>query len=111
MNIRRILIFSLILSFALTTVSCRSMKIKHNRKKDAREIQKKKRQREKEAQAKYQSKVEYHASTQTPETRKRMKRQFNESQRYHGHKKEFFLKRWWKKVFGPSKRRTSPGLG
>ena len=110
MNIRRILIFSLILSFAFTTVSCRSMRIKHKRKKDAREIQKKKRQREDEYQAKYMAKVEYQSKIQTPETRKRMKKQFEKSQRYHGHK-DFFLKRWWKSIFGPKRRTSSPGLG
>ncbi len=87
------------------------MRIKHKRRKDAREIEKKKRQREKEAQAKYQAKVEYQANIQTPETRKRMKRQFKKSERYHSHRKEFFLKRWWKSIFGPKKRKTSPGLG
>ncbi len=87
------------------------MRIKHKRNRDAREIEKKQRQKDNEAQAKYQAKVEYQSNIQTAETRKRMKKQFNKSQRYHSHKKEFFVKRWWKGVFGPKKRRTSPGLG
>lgn len=87
------------------------MIIKHKRKKDAREIERNKREKEKEAQAKYQAKVEYQSNIQSAETKRRMKRQFKKSERYHSHRKEFFLKRWWKSIFGTSKRKTSPGLG
>jgi len=85
------------------------MRIKHKRRKDAREIEKDKRRKEKEAQAKYQKKIEYQASIQTPETKKRMKAQFKKSERYQSHRKEFFLKRWWKSIFGGKKRTRKSG--
>jgi len=108
MNFRKLIVFTLLLSFAFSFVGCRSMVIKHKRRKDAREIERKKRKKEKEAQAKYRAKVEYQASIQTPETRRRMKKQFKKSERYHSHRKEFFLKRWWKSLFG-KKRTRKPG--
>ena len=111
MNFRKFIVFSLIFTLALGSISCRSMRIKHKRRRDAREMEKERKRKEKEATAKYQEKIEYQASIQTPETRKRMKAQFKKSERYHSHKKEFFLKRWWKSIFGPKRRTTSPGNG
>ncbi|OYT10969.1 MAG: hypothetical protein B6I18_06295 [Bacteroidetes bacterium 4572_112] len=108
MNFRRLIIFSLIFTLALGSISCRRMIIKHKRRKDAREMEKERKRKEKEATAKYQDKIKYQASIQTPETRKRMEAQYKKSERYHSHKKEFFLKRWWKSIFGPKRRTGSP---
>ena len=107
MNIRRFLVFALILSFSLGNVSCRKWRIKRKRKRDAREIEKKKREREAEAQAKYEEQVKRHADVQSPETRRRMKKQYRKADRYNNHRKEFFLKRWWRKL-GKKKQRTNP---
>jgi len=87
------------------------MRIKHKRRKDARKIERNKEQREKEAMAEYQARVERQGSIQTPETRKRMKAQFKESERYHSHRKDFFLKRWWNSLFGKKRKTGSPGQG
>ena len=111
MILRRLLIISLLFSFTFSTVGCRNMVIKHKRRKDARQIEKEKRKKEAEAQAKYEEKVAYQASIQTPETRKRMKAQYKKSEKYHSHRKEFFLKRWWNNIFGGNKRTKKRGNG
>ncbi|MCK5846083.1 MAG: hypothetical protein KAG84_01480 [Bacteroidales bacterium] len=105
MTFRKILIFSLIFSISLGTIGCRSMRIKHKRKRDARQMERQKKEKEQEAMAEYQAKVQRQSNIQTPETKKRMKAQFKKSERYQSHRKEFFLKRWWKNIFG-SKRKT-----
>ncbi len=87
------------------------MRIKHKRKRDARKIEREKEQREKEAMAEYQAKVERQGNIQTPETRKRMKTQFKKSEQYHSHRKEFFLKRWWKSLFGNKRKTGNRGQG
>jgi ABC-type multidrug transport system fused ATPase/permease subunit len=95
MNSNRIISILIILSFAFTTVSCRKWQINHKRKRDAKEIAKKQRERDNEANAKYEESIRHQASIQSPKTRREMKKRYKQADRYNNHKKEFFLKRWF----------------
>lgn len=98
----RIIAFVLILILP-TTFSCKRWKNNHKRKKDAREIARKQKERDAEAQAKYEEAIQRQASIQSPKTRREMKKRYKQADRYNNHKKEFFLKRW----FGGKKHRTT----
>ena len=107
MNIRRVFVFALLLSFTFGNVSCRKWQIKRKRKRDAREIARNKKEKEDKAQAKYQEQVRRHADIQSPKTRRRMKNQYRKADRYNNHRKEFFLKRWFRKI-GGKKKKSNP---
>ncbi len=105
MSIKRIIPFILMLSIAFSTLSCKSWRINRKRKKDAREIEKKKRERDAEANAKYEEAIKHQADIQSPKTRRAMKKRYKQADRYNNHKREFFLKRW----FTPKhKRKATP---
>lgn len=104
MNIaNKLVVFFLILSIP-ATFSCKRWVNNHKRKQDAREIARKQKERDAEAQAKYEEAIQRQASIQTPKTRREMKRRYKQADRYNNHKKEFFLKRW----FGGKKHRKTP---
>ena len=103
MSISRLIPLLLIFSLAFTSVGCKSWRYNHKRKRDAKEIERKERKQQAEAAAKYEKAMKHHASIQTPDTRRKMKRKFKQSDNYTHNKKEFFLKRW----FTPKKRRTT----
>ena len=102
MNITKIIAFLLILTLP-ASFGCRKWQIKRKRRRDAREIEHKKKEREKEAMAKYQEAIDHQVSAQTPSTKRAMKQRYKQADRYNHHKKEFFLKRW----FGGKKYRKS----
>ncbi len=95
MNITRIIAFLLILSLP-ASFGCRKWQIKHKRKRDAREIERKKKEREKEAIAKYQEAIKHQASIQSPSTKRAMKQRYKQADRHNNNRKEFFLKRWFR---------------
>lgn len=65
--------------------------------KSQKALAKKKKQREKEAAKATKALLKQHMKDQSPETRKRMKQDAREAQRNNEHKREFFLKRWFRK--------------
>ncbi len=103
MNISRLIAFILILSLP-ASFGCRKWQIKRKRRRDAREIAHKKKEREEEAMAKYQEAIEHQASIQSPSTKRAMKQRYKQADRYNNHRKEFFLKRWFRG--GKSKKAT-----
>ncbi len=93
-------ILLLIFSVSFVTGGCRSYKKmvnEHKRNRDMRKMAKEQRKKEKEAQQAYQDAVKHHAQNQTRKTRKEMKRNYRKSERLRTGKKEFFLKRWFKR--------------
>lgn len=98
----RIIAFILILCLP-ATFSCKRWQNNHKRKQDAREIARKQKERDAEAQAKYEEAIQRQASIQSPKTRREMKKRYKQADRYNNHKKEFFLKRW----FGGKKHRST----
>ncbi len=101
-NTSRLITFILILSLPFS-FSCKRWRNNYKRKRDAREIAKKQKEKDKEAQARYEEAIQRQAAIQTPKTRREMKRRYKQADRYNHHKKEFFLKRW----FGGKKHRTT----
>jgi len=69
--------------------SCRT----NNMSKKERQISREKKKRAKDDTVLYQKALKKHMKNQTKATRKDMKRNYRESQRYNQQKKEFFLKR------------------
>jgi hypothetical protein len=65
--------------------------------KSQKALAKKKKQREKEANKATKALLKQHMKDQSPATRKRMKQDAKEAQRNNEHKREFFLKRWFRK--------------
>jgi len=106
MKFKQLILILLVLSSLLGTSSCHKWQVPHKQKRDLREREKQKEQRQKEAEEKYQDAIKQHASHQSKRTRKEMKRNYKKADRYNNHKKEFFLKRWFKG--GKKKSRTSP---
>ena len=95
MKISRILIFILILA-VVPSVGCKKWRVRQKQKKELRELKQKQREKDKEKQKKYEEAVRHQASIQDKKTRKAMKKQYRKAQRYNTHKREFFLKRWFK---------------
>src|ERR1700739_1880244 len=65
--------------------------------KQQKALAKKKKQRDKEAAKATKALLKQHMKDQSPATRKRMKQDAKEAKRNNEHKKEFFLKRWFRK--------------
>lgn len=90
----------IILAVAFSGTSCKSFKkmtINHKQKKDMRVRAKEQKKKDKEAQKAYQQAVKRNAEGQTRKTRKEMKKNYKKSERLRTGKKEFFLKRWFKR--------------
>ncbi len=96
MKSSKIIVFILLLTIP-ASFSCKRWRNTHKRKRDAREIAKKKREKDAEAEAKYEEAIQRQASIQSPKTRRAMKKRYKQADRYNNHKKEFFLKRWFKR--------------
>lgn len=94
-NGRGIIYYLVLIAIALSTIiltpSCRSKMSKRER-----EIQKEKERRRKEDTVLYQKALKKHMKNQGRETRKIMKQNAKEAQRYNEQKDEFFIKRWIK---------------
>jgi ABC-type multidrug transport system fused ATPase/permease subunit len=103
MHISRIITFMLILALPFS-FGCRKWQNNYKRNRDARELERKQREKEKETLARYEEAIKHQADIQSPKARKAMKQKYKQAYRYNHHKKEFFLKRW----FTPKKRRTVP---
>jgi pyruvate/2-oxoacid:ferredoxin oxidoreductase beta subunit len=84
-----VLIAFIAVSSVLVFSSCRT----NNMSNKERQIQKEKKRRSKDDTVLYQKALKKHMKNQTKATRKDMKRNYRESQRYNSQKKEFFLKR------------------
>lgn len=84
-----LLIVVITLSVSLIQVSCRT----NNMSNKERQIQKEKKRRAKDDTVLYQKALKKHMKNQTKATRKEMKRNYRDAQRYNQQKKEFFLKR------------------
>jgi len=104
MKPKQLLFFLLIMATALGTTSCHKWSVKHKQKRDLRQMEKKRAEQQKEADAKYQEAVKRNASHQSRSAKKSMKKNYKKADRYNNHKKEFFLKRWFK-----GKRKRSKG--
>lgn len=102
MRVKQIIIFLLVIATSMGTVSCRKWNNKRKQRRDLRQMEKKKRDQQKEAEDKYQEAVKRNASHQSKSTKKAMKKNYKQAERYNYHKKEFFLKRW----FGGKKKRS-----
>ena len=96
MNIKQFVLLLFILGTAAGTSSCHKWSVRHKQKRDMRERERQQREKEKEAEEAYQEAVKAHASHQSKRTKKEMKRNYKKAERYNYHKKEFFLKRWFK---------------
>ena len=104
MNISRVIIFVLLITL-LPAMGCKKWQVRHKQRKELRELRKKEKEKQKEKQKKYEDAVRHQASIQDKKTRKSMKKKYRKAQRYNSHRKEFFLKRWFK---GGRKHQTKP---
>ncbi len=108
MKITRILIFILALS-VLPMSGCKKWIVRHKQRKELRELKQKQREKDREKMQKYRDAVEHQASIQDKKTKKSMKKQYRKADRYNSHKREFFLKRWFKGGHKNKKRRLKKG--
>ena len=69
--------------------------LQHPVTKDQKRLAKKKKAEAKEAKKETKALLKQHMKDQTPEVRKRMKRNARRANRYDEHKREFFIKRWF----------------
>ena len=90
------LIILFIITILTTSTGCKKWVVRHQQRRDLREIERKKKEQEKEKLQKYQEAVKRHASIQDKKTRKAMKKQYRKAQRHNTNRKEFFIKRWFK---------------
>lgn len=88
--LRRITPYLLIFFLFLAAPSCRT----NNISSKERQIQREKKKRAKDDTVLYEKALKKHMKSQTKETRKEMKRNYREAQRYNQKKKEFFLKKF-----------------
>ena len=84
------------MTVAYSGTGCKRWQVRHKQRKELREIEKKRREKEKAKQQKYQEAVKHQADIQDRRTKRDMKRRYKKAERYNRHKKEFFLKRWFK---------------
>lgn len=96
----KILLLLIIALLASTAPACKKYRIIQKQKKMEREVIKKQKEKEKEQLKKYQEAVKRHASIQDKKTRKAMKKEYKKSRRLKENRKEFFMKRWFKKKRG-----------
>ncbi|RLD64661.1 MAG: hypothetical protein DRI84_08460 [Bacteroidetes bacterium] len=96
MKFNKLALILLILTTTLGTSSCHKWQVRHKQKRDLREREKQEKQRQKEAEEQYQEVIKQHSKHQSKRSRKEMKRNYKKADRYNNHKKEFFLKRWFK---------------
>lgn len=71
--------------------------LKHPVTKDQKRLAKKEKERAKASKKATKAALKQHMKDQTPEVRKRMKRNAREADRNNRHKREFFIKRWFTK--------------
>jgi len=69
-----------------------------------KEIEKKKKARDKEAQKQINAALKQHKKNQTKATRKAMKRNKRKAGRVNDNKGEFFISRWYKNLIYPNRR-------
>lgn len=86
----------------VTMNSCRTSNL-DNRE---RRIQREKRKRQRNDTVLYQKALKRHMKSQTKETRKAMRRNLHEAKRNREHRKEFFIKRWFRDWFGYKQERN-----
>lgn len=79
-------------------VSCRTS----NTSNTERRIQKEKRRRAKNDTVLYQKALKRHMKSQTKDTRHSMRRALREARTNREHRREFFLRRWYKNWFTPN---------
>ncbi len=102
----RIFFLLLILIPLLGSTSCNMF-----RKGPSKAVQENEERQEEQAEeqrAEYEKKKERHISIQTDETKERMKKMQNRSERYNYNKKKFFLVRWWEQLFRKKRRAPQP---
>lgn len=100
-----ILFISLIIS--VTHTSCALFKKQDPADKQMKVLEKKQRQKEKEAQKIYKKAIKKHMGMQSKNTRKMMKRGYGRADRVNDNKRDFFLKRWFQS--GLKKKRSKSG--
>ncbi len=96
-----VLIVALLLP-AATFQSCRTSNLSNRE----RQIQREKKKRQRNDTVLYQKALKRHMKSQTKETRKSMRRALNEADRNRNHRKEFFVKRWFRDWFGYKQERN-----
>lgn len=96
--IRIISIMLLLLMPATFVMSCRTS----NTGNKERQIQREKRKRSKNDTVLYQKALKRHMKSQTKDTRSSMRRALAIAKRNRDHKREFFLRRWFKDWFTPN---------
>lgn len=99
-SIKPLFVF-IMLSVLIIGGSCKS----HRRpSKAVRETEKRQEEQAERQAAEYEEAKERHMEIQTKETKERMKAMQKKSARYNYNKREFFLVRWWKKIFHKNRR-------
>jgi len=96
MKAKHLLFLLLIIATALGTSSCHKWNVKRKQKRDLRQMEHKRKEQQKEANKKYQEAVKRNASHQSKSAKKSMKANYKKADRHNNHRKEFFLKRWFK---------------
>lgn len=86
----------------VTFQACRTSNLSNRE----RQIQREKKKRQRNDTVLYQKALKRHMKSQTKETRKSMRRALNEANRNRNHRKEFFVKRWFRDWFGYKQERN-----
>ena len=96
-----LVIILLLIGISFGNSSCRGLhnsKIKRKQKKEAKIVEARKRKQKQDAIASYEKAARRHASIQTKDTRKKLKKNFKKAYRYNYNKKTPFWERWYIKT-------------
>ncbi len=100
---KNIVIYSLIILMPLSFSCSSTAKMKRQEKRRHKKNEKLVEERQKEAEKQYEEAMKRHWKNQTTDTKKRMKNTAKQSEGFKDGKREFFLARWWKNIFGGRK--------
>lgn len=81
----------------INTTSCHKYYIRHKQQKALKEAEKKQQKLDEERLRQYEEAVKKNASHQSKRTKKMMKQTYKRADMYNNKKKEFFVKRWFKR--------------
>jgi len=87
--------------------SCHSQRhLEKRAERNQKRADKLKEDQEKQRNADYEGNLEKFYDMQTAKTKKEMKKNLRQAERFNKHKKEFFLVRWYKSIFSPRLKTT-----
>ena len=100
-----IIFFISFLSFFFS--SCNSQQsMKRSAEKNQEQANELREERESKRYNDYEAGLQKHYDMQTPKTKREMRRNIRNAERFNKHKPDFFLVRWYKSIFSPTQKKT-----